>query len=589
MAGGPTGLAELSVWHVERSRLTLIDTVPFAFHHRAKIPILTGCIIVNASFPPAWPGHINVASHTLAEIHAEFTREYTSLLEQARNGTLPAPADKRFGAAAWSANPFALLNAHIWLLSVRAMHRMVDAAQVSESQRNRLRFSVMQWLEATAPSNFVLTNPEVQQLMLETSGQSLARGLRNLLDDVGRGRMSQTDESSFELGRNVAVTPGTVIYQNPLFQLIQYAPLTDRVYTRPLVIVPPCINKYYILDLQPENSFVRHAVEQGHTVFLVSWRNPLPSDTDASEQATWADYLNEGVLRALEVASDVTRQPQVNALGFCVGGTLLASALALAHARGQRPVASLTLLTTLLDFSDTGVLDVFVDEVHVRMREQQLAQGGLMTARELSTTFSFLRPGELVWNYVVNNYLKGITPPAFDLLYWNADGTNLPGPFFTWYLRNTYLENNLCKPGRMQIDGQGIDFGTLDIPAYVFASREDHIVPWKSAYASCDLLIGPRRFVLGASGHIAGVINPPAKKRRNYWSVAHDLPAGKPAPDAQAWLDSASETSGSWWGDWAQWLAQQSGSLRKAPARPGNTRHKALEPAPGAYVRVRAV
>lgn len=545
--------------------------------------------IVSASNQPSWPIPISVAPEQLARIQSEFSQEYTALLEQARTGRLDAPADRRFRGEAWKANPHALFQAHLWLLSGRVLNRMVQAADVPEFTRNRLSFSVMQWLEATAPTNFVLTNPEVQQLLLETGGQSLARGMHNLIQDMGKGRMSQTDESGFELGRNVATTPGDVVYQNALMQVIQYAPLTEQVHARPLVIVPPCINKYYILDLQPENSFVRHAVEQGHTVFLVSWRNPVQSDTDDSDKATWDDYLDDGVLRALQVASDITRQPQVNALGFCVGGTLLASAVALAHARGERPIASLTLLTTLLDFSDTGVLDIFVDEQHVQMREQQLAQGGLMTGRELATTFSFLRPGELVWNYVVNNYLKGQTPPAFDLLFWNADSTNLPGPFFTWYLRNTYLENRLCKPGGVQVRGLDIDLATLDMPAYVYASREDHIVPWTAAYASCNVLAGPRRFIMGASGHIAGVINPPAKKRRSFWSTPQLLAEGEAAPDAATWLETATEAPGSWWPDWLTWLEPHAGGMRKAPARPGNTRHKALESAPGAYVRVRAV
>lgn len=544
---------------------------------------------VNTPFPASWPVSIHVPPAALADIHAEFSREYVDLLEKARTGQLEPPSDRRFRADAWKANPFALFNAHLWVLSGRAMNRMVDAADVPKAMRNRLRFSIMQWQEATAPTNFFLTNPEVQQRLIETGGRSLAQGMQNLLADIGKGRMSQSDESGFEVGHNVATTPGTVIYQNPLMQLIQYEPLTAQVHARPLVIVPPCINKYYILDLQPENSFVRYAVEQGHTVFMVSWRNPLPSDTDGSDRAGWNDYLQEGVLRALEVASDITRQPQVNALGFCVGGTLLASALSLAHARGEQPVASLTLLTTLLDFSDTGVLDVFVDENHVRMREAQLANGGLMSARELATTFSFLRPGELVWNYVVDNYLKGRTPSAFDLLFWNADGTNLPGPFFTWYLRNTYLENNLCKPGGMEIDGVSADLAALDMPAYIYASKDDHIVPWESAYASCNVLTGPRRFVMGASGHIAGVINPPAKGRRSYWSVPDALQPGEAAPAPGDWLQNAPESSGSWWPDWSDWLKEHAGALRKAPARPGNSRHKAVEPAPGSYVRVRAV
>ncbi len=542
---------------------------------------------VKFPFPAAAP--VSLAGQELAKIQAEFSREYAELLVQARDGRLQAPSDRRFRAEAWQANTVALLNAHLWELSARALNRLVDAAEVSEPLRNRLRFSVMQWLEATSPSNFIFTNPEVQKLMLETGGQSLAKGMQHLLEDMFKGRMSQTDESAFELGRNIALTPGAVVYQNSLMQLIQYAPQTDKVYSKPLVIVPPCINKYYILDLQPENSFVRYAVEQGHTVFLVSWRNPLPTDTDGSHQASWADYLEDGVLRALQVSSEITRQDSINALGFCVGGTMLASALALAHARGERPVESLTLLTTLLDFSDTGVLDVFIDEAHVHMREQQLSRGGLLSARELATTFSFLRPSELVWNYVVNSYLKGVAPPAFDLLFWNSDGTNLPGPFFTWYLRNTYLENRLCQPGNVQVNGQALDLGSLDMPAYIYGSRDDHIVPWQSAYSSCNLLTGPRRFVLGASGHIAGVINPPAKKRRNYWASTGEFASGEQAMAADAWFESAEEITGSWWPDWTAWLAQHAGKQRKAPAAPGNARYKALEQAPGSYVRVRAV
>ena len=544
---------------------------------------------VNTSPNPAWPVSVTISPDALAQIHADFSREYAQLLVQAQGGALPLPEDRRFRDDAWKENPFALLNAHIWLLSSRVMHHLVDAAECPEPLRNRLRFSVMQWLEATAPTNFLLTNPEAQKLMLETSGQSLARGMANFFQDLGKGRLSQTDESSFELGRNVAITPGGVVFQNSLMQVIQYSPASDKVHAIPLVIVPPCINKYYILDLQPENSFVKYAVEQGHTVFLISWRNPVPGEADSIDKATWDDYLDDGVLRAFRVVSDITRRPQVNALGFCVGGTLLGSALALAHARGEDPCASVTLLTTMLDFADTGVLDVFIDELHVRMREQQLSGGGLLTARELASTFSFLRPGELVWNYVANNYLKGKTPPAFDLLFWNADGTNLPGPFFAWYLRNTYLENNLSRPGAVEIGGQPIDFTALDMPAYIYASREDHIVPWHSAYASCDLLTGERRFVLGASGHIAGVINPPAKNRRSYWVASEDLAPGAAARSPDSWMEEATEVAGSWWPDWAEWLKAQAGAMRKAPKRLGNARYPVLEGAPGSYVRVRAV
>ena len=523
----------------------------------------------------------------LAQIQADFSREWQRLCNEAESGTLVPPKDRRFSSAAWASNGQHALMAHAYLLMAQSMIRMVDAAQVSESLRERLRFSSMQWVDALSPANFLAFNPEAQQSIVESAGKTFTMGLSNLLQDLKKGRISQTDETQFEVGRNLACTPGQVVFENSLMQVIQYAPQTDTVYQRPLVIIPPNINKYYILDLQPDNSFVRYAVEQGHTVFIVSWRNPLASDTDGVDKATWSDYLGDAVLKALAVAGEITGQKQVNALGFCVGGTMLASALALAQARGEKPAASLTLLTSMLDFHDTGILDVFVDEVHAAARDQQLGQGGLMSARDLSTTFSFLRPNELVWNYVVGNYLKGQTPPPFDLLFWNSDGTNLPGPFFTWYFRNTYLENNLKVPGRVQAAGVPLDLTKLDMPAYLYGSREDHIVPWTSAYASTQLLRGPARFVLGASGHIAGVVNPASRNKRSYWAGAMD--ETKLPGDPNAWLDKTEEHPGSWWVDWTRWLSQSGGKRVKAPASQGSAAHRPIEPAPGRYVKVRAI
>ena len=543
---------------------------------------------MRASSSTEWPIPVSISPDKLAAIQAEFSRAWADMLSKAQQGTLSPPADRRFKADAWAANPANLVMAHAYLLSGRVMQQMVDAVQLPEKARDRLRFTCMQWLEAMSPSNFLATNPEVLQRMLDSKGESLHAGVLNLVADIQKGRITQTDETRFVVGRDLAITEGQVIYENRLMQLIQYAPLSSTVYQRPLLIVPPCINKFYILDLQAHNSFVRHAVEQGFTVFMMSWRNPQLSDDDGIDTATWSDYLQEGVLEAIKVVSAITRQKQINALGFCVGGTLLASALALAKARGQDPVASLTLLTTMLDFDDTGVLDIFVDEFHAQARERQLSQGGLMSARELATTFSFLRPNELVWNYVVDNYLKGESPPVFDLLFWNADGTNLPGPFFTWYFRNAYLENRLKSPGGVQIDGHDVDFASLSMPAYIYGSREDHIVPWHSAYASTALLRGPMRFVLGASGHIAGVINPPAQGRRSYWlapdAVSHTNMPGNP----EAWQEQATEHPGSWWPDWSQWLAASSGPRKKAAVRLGNARYAPLEAAPGRYVKLRS-
>lgn len=525
-----------------------------------------------------------IAPDLLASIQSDFVCGWQSLVDQARRGDLPVPEDRRFASEAWLAHPQSLFAAHAYLLMARTMRRLADAADVGEAARARLQFSVMQWVEACAPSNFLASNPQAMQALLRTGGDSLQQGFGNLLRDLQRGRMMQTDESAFEPGRNLAITPGAVVYENTLMQVIQYQPQTPQVHAKPLLMVPPCINKYYVLDLQPANSLVLHAVLAGFQVFMISWRNPRAGDADGIDRKTWDDYVEDGVLQAIRVVRDLARAPQINALGFCVGGTLLASALAVARARGEDPVAALTLLTTFLDFQDTGVLGVFVDEMHARAREQQLGAGGLMTARELSTTFSFLRPSELVWNYVDSRYLMGQPPRAFDLLAWNADGTNLPGPFFAWYFRNTYLENRL-KSGSLPVCGSVVDLRTLDMPTYLYASRDDHIVPWTSAYASTLLLGGPLRFVLGESGHIAGVVNPPERGRRGYWVAtdADELPS-----DPQVWLAGSSHQAGSWWPDWLAWLADRSGQLRRARRTLGNRKYPVVEPAPGRYVTMKA-
>jgi len=492
--------------------------------------------------------------------------------------------DRRFASEAWQQNPMAAFAAKAHLLNTRAMTAMADAVQADPKTRERIRFAVDQWAAAVAPSNFLALNADAQQKAVETEGRSIAQGLQNLAADLRRGYVSQTDEQQFEVGRNVATTEGAVVFENELFQLIEYKALTDKVFARPLLLVPPCINKYYILDLQPANSLIRHAVASGHRTFVISWRNP-----DASlASATWDDYVQDAVIRAIDTVREISKARTINTLGFCVGGTLLATALSVLAARGQKPAESATLLTTFLDFSDTGVLDIFIDEQAVRQREMGIGQGGLLRGQELASTFSFLRPNELVWNYVVGNYLKGETPPPFDLLYWNSDATNLPGPFYAWYLRNAYLENRLCKAGAATVCGQPVDFGRLDLPVYVYGSREDHIVPVGNegggAYASTQLLPGPCRFVMGASGHIAGVINPPAKKKRSYWIREDDvLP-----PTLGAWLEGADEHPGSWWDDWTGWLAVHAGRRVAAPREYGGNGYVAIEPAPGRYVRQKA-
>jgi polyhydroxyalkanoate synthase len=349
------------------------------------------------------------------------------------------------------------------------------------------------------------------------------------------------------------------------------------VYERPFLLIPPCINKFYILDLQPENSFIRYAASQGHRTFVVSWRNP----DESLRHTTWDDYVEDVAIQAISVVKDISGAKQINALGFCVGGTILSNALAVLAARGEKPVASATFLTTLIDFSDTGVLDVFIDEAFVKYREMQFKDGGLMKGKDMASTFSFLRPNDLVWNYVVGNYLKGETPPPFDLLYWNGDSTNLPGPFYAWYLRNTYLENNLIKPGKTTVCGEKVDFSKVKLPVYIYGSREDHIVPIGGAYASTQVFPGKKRFVMGASGHIAGVINPASKNKRSHW-----LRSDGKLPASQAdWLAGAKELPGSWWTDWSDWLKAQAGKQIAAPKTYGKGKFKAIEPAPGRYVK----
>ena len=409
--------------------------------------------------------------------------------------------------------------------------------------------------------------------------------MQQLLKDVQQGRVSQTDESVFEVGVNVATTEGSVVFENELFQLIEYKPLTAKVYETPMLFVPPCINKYYILDLQPENSLIRYTLDQGHRLFVISWRNA----DESMSKVTWDDYIEEGVIRAMRVVEEIAGSQKMNTLGFCIGGTLLTTALAVLAARGEKPAASLTLLTTFLDFSETGVLDLFIDEASVQMREMTIGaagptEGGVLRGQELASTFSFLRPNDLVWNYVVGNYLKGETPPPFDLLYWNSDSTNLPGPMFCWYLRHTYLENNLVKPGKVTVCGEKLDLRRVDAPAYIYASKEDHIVPWDGAYRNVQVLTGEKRFVLGASGHIAGVINPPAKKKRSYWVGK----GGALPPAATSWYDQAGEHPGSWWPDWAEWLKARAGKQVAAPKSPGHRKYKTIEPAPGRYVKQKA-
>jgi len=522
---------------------------------------------------------LSFSPEKLEALQKQYIEEATALWNQSLQGK-PEVKDRRFKGEAWAHNPMAAFTAAAYLLNTRTMMALTDAADTDAKTKARIQFAVEQWAAAAAPSNYLALNAEAQQKAIETKGESISKGIQNLLHDMQQGHVSMTDESLFEVGKNVATTEGKVVFENEFFQLLEYKPLTAKVYERPFLFIPPCINKFYILDLQPENSFIRYAVAQGHRTFVVSWRNP----DESMRNTTWDNYVEDVAIQAIKVVQEIGGSKQINALGFCVGGTILSNALAVLAARGEKPVASATLLTTLIDFTDTGILDVFIDEAFVKFREGQFAEGGLMKGKDMASTFSFLRPNDLVWNYVVGNYLKGETPPPFDLLYWNSDSTNLPGPMYAWYLRNTYLENNLIKPGKATVCGEKIDLRKVDMPIYIYGSREDHIVPIGGAYASTHVFPGKKRFVMGASGHIAGVINPPEAKKRCYWTGS-DTSFPK---DAEQWIAKAKEHPGSWWTDWAAWLKTHAGKQIAAPKTYGKGKYKAIEAAPGRYVKARA-
>ena len=489
-----------------------------------------------------------------------------------------AHGDRRFAAPEWDEIPYFALMKQGYLLAGEYLKELAASAALPETEKKRLVFATKQFVDALAPSNFVATNPVVLKRALATEGASLVQGFANLAADSQRGRISMSDTGAFAVGRNLAVTPGNVVFRNELIELLQYAPRTSRVYRRPLLVVPPCINKYYILDLQPENSFVRWAVAEGHTVFIISWRN-IPPELGS---LTWDDYLVDGILAAVDVAKEIAGSRTINTLGFCVGGTLLACALAVLAARGDSSVESVTLLTTMLDFAHPGDIGVYVSQETLAAREPALIAGQRMHGSELANAFASLRANELVWNYVVNNYLKGETPPAFDLLHWNGDSANLPGPMYVYYVRNMYLDNKLREEGALTMAGEAVDLGRVKVPAYIVASREDHIVPWRSAYRTTRLLGGEMTFVMGASGHIAGIVNPPAQIRRNYWTNPHLVAR------SGEWFEHATSHPGSWWPHWAAWLAPHGGATHRAPRTQGSARFPPLEAAPGRYVLEKA-
>lgn len=488
-----------------------------------------------------------------------------------------AQGERRFSGKEWRENPVFDYLKQSYLLASNWLMQLAEATQLDAQNKQRLKFYVRQFVEAMSPSNFMATNPEVIKLALETQGQSLLDGLRNLLTDMHKGHISMTDESAFKLGENLAATPGAVIYENELMQVIQYQPTSDQAWERALLIIPPFINKFYILDLQAENSFVKYALDEGHAVFLISWVNPGPEHRDT----TWDDYIESGVFTAIKVIQEITAANKVNTVAWCVGGTLLASALAVMHARRARAIASATLFTTLLDFSEPGELGVFIDEDVVDQREKQLERTGILSGKDLALVFSLLRANDLIWSYVVNNYLKGKNPPPFDVLYWNSDPTNLPANLYITYIRNMYLENKLVEPNALTMCGKAIDLRKIKTPCYFLSTIDDHIAPWRATAKTIDLFSGPVEFVLGASGHIVGVINPPAKHKRSYWID------GEQGKGPEHWLNTAKSVPGSWWPHWGNWLKPFAGKRKAAPKELGNAKYPIIEPAPGRYVMKR--
>jgi polyhydroxyalkanoate synthase subunit PhaC len=488
------------------------------------------------------------------------------------------PFDKRFAAPEWQGNPAYRTLKEIYLLASDWLLHQTEADDLNEAERLRLNFHLRQFVDAMSPSLLLLSNPEAMRRAIETGGQSLADGVRNLLHDLKEGRLSMVDSTAFAPGRNLAMTPGKVVHRNKLIELIQYTPTAGTVHKIPLLILPPWINKYYILDMQPKNSMVRYLVEQGFTVFVVSWKNPDSS----MDGTTIEDYVDLGVLEASEVVREITGGRTLNVMGYCIGGTLLAMTLAWLAAKGDKRFASATFMVSLQDFSKVGDTAVFLGEPAIDFVEQQMMERGYLDSREMSNMFNLLRSNDLIWSNVVNNYLLGQKPPAFDLLYWNSDGTRMTRVAHSWYLRNTYVENNLIEPGKIELKGEALDLGRIKLDTYAVGAEKDHIVPWEGAWRLTQLTGGKVRFVLASSGHIAGIINPPGGKG-SYRVHDENGDGNGPGATPERWRESCQVHDGSWWVDWARWLASHAGQ-RGEPPKLGSTAHPPLDDAPGRYV-----
>lgn len=528
----------------------------------------------------------------LLKAQMEFAKNWMNLWQESAKRFMGQPAadlyppdkkDKRFKSPQWHESALFDFIRQSYLMTSHWMMKVAhDTKGLDDDTRRKVEFYTKQFADAMAPSNFLLTNPEVLQATLDSKGENLVRGFQNLLEDLERGqgqlKISTTDYDAFTLGKNIATTPGQVVYQNDLIQLIQYEPTTDKAFKTPLLIVPPWINKYYILDLRPENSLIRWLVEQGHTVFVVSWVNP---DRKLSGK-TFEDYMKEGILDALTQIEKATGEAKANVMGYCIGGTLLATALAWLAAQGQdHRIESATFMTTLIDFKEAGDIRVFIDDAQITTIEKDMRQKGYFDSRNLKDTFSLLRANDMIWTFVVNNYLLGKEPFPFDLLYWNDDSTNMPGEMHSFYLRNMYRDNKLVKPGAITLGGVPIDIGAIKTPAYFLSTKDDHIAPWQATYHATQLLGGPVTFTLSGSGHVAGVINAPQANKYSYWT------ADKNPSTADEWMDKATQHNGSWWPHWNEWVQPHTGG--QVPARhPGDKGLKIIEPAPGSYVKMKA-
>ena len=543
-----------------------------------------------ASPTPAAPPAVNMDPAATLEAQVELWRDFQALWASTTARMLgqdappviaPEAGDNRFRDAEWTDNPIFDFLKQSYLLNARWLRRSLAGVEgLDRDGAEKLDFIGRQIVDACSPANFALTNPVVLREMRDTKGESLVRGLGQLAEDLKDSehglRPRQTDMDAFEVGGNVATAPGAVVYQNELIQLIQYAPATETVYEKPLLIVPPWINKFYILDLRPDNSFIRWAVARGQTVFVISWVNP----DERHAKLSFDDYLRDGILAALDAIERATGERRTTAIGYCIGGTLLAAALAYMDAVGDDRIGAATFFAAQADFEDAGELRIFTDEASTDALEAQLREKGYLDAANMAGTFNALRANDLIWHFVINNYLLGKEPPAFDLLFWNADSTNFPAQLLIDYLHNMYQRNNLARPGGFELMGEKIDLGRIRIPTYIQASREDHIAPAASVFKLTRLLGGRKRFVLAGSGHIAGVINPPEKKKYQHWLVEN----GAVHEDFESWFAAAREHPGSWWPDWHRWQSRRSG--RKVPARlPGDGGLAVIEPAPGSYVK----